>query len=167
MKTDLFFECKLSMEDMHILMSKDDNTIEGIFDSIDKEKFKRVLTNSFKDYLDERLDDLINYYRLHTILHERSKNKVYILSAKLNKQMNSEAEDLFYNYLEQILGIRFHTINEHDYEEEFNETFFKINNGLEELVRIAFSAYVDSIIDSQLSYEEDEETTDENDEVSE
>ena len=34
------------------------------------------------------------------------------------------------------------------------------------LIRIAFSAYADSIIDSQLSYEEDEETTDENDEVS-
>ena len=51
------------------------------------------------DHLDKKLYKLIKYYRLYAISHERSKNNVHVLRAKLNETSRRNTQPTIKNDL--------------------------------------------------------------------
>lgn len=135
-------------DNLYIAYNQD---VISVYHQINKDKFKSVLTKVFKEYLDQNLDKLINYYEQHVVLRERGKSCVYILDEKFDPSMNEKSEQRFTNYIRELFSLFTFPIEDRkEYADEFYDSFPKIDEGLHNLLRISLSAYLDSIVDSQL-----------------
>lgn len=129
----------------HIVLANFDD-MNYIYDHIDEEKFKSTLIDAFKSFLDEKLHKFIIDNKVVVMGHESEKDISYILN---NDKFSTEPDnDLLLTYFKQLFGL--HMLNwNHEYKHEFLTCFHKIEQGINTLLRISLSAYLDATIDYQ------------------